>query len=194
MKLITITILFISFVSIQNRNIESKLNNDFNNQINNDSIIHWSSHYKLKWLDFKGNVPANIGIKKAETCSEIIMQGEFFEGELPDFKVTNNFLINKSWTITSDVGILKHEQGHFDIAEIFSRKIRKRIVELRKKKEFDVQVYLNEYKRLRNECSQYHEKYDRQVYFNEVRQKQWYVMIAKQLKGLQEYSINYVQD
>lgn len=188
MRLIIIIILFLSCIS--NRGIYEKNAkiNKTTTQVVNDSIIQWRYDYKLSWRDFEGKAPIEyIGIKKAETCSEIIIEGEFFEGELPEFKVLNFFHKKESWTITSGNDMLAHEQGHFDIAEIFSRKIRKRFVELQKKKELNSNEYITEYHRLRKECRLHHVKYDSEVYFNEENQQQWYVDIANQLEELKEY-------
>ncbi len=91
--------------------------------------IHWCEGDQLKWNDFKGRVPA-MSSSAAQTAYEIgfdiDMDGREFE-----FIVTCNFLPHKSWVRKKDANdhILRHEQLHFDIAEIYARKMRKELKE-----------------------------------------------------------------
>jgi hypothetical protein len=90
--------------------------------------IYWSASYKLKWNDFQGipDTPSkygaisNCGIKYKLSANE------------DSFKATVfcYFIKSKSWSIfkNSDT-LLMHEQGHFDISELFARKLRKAFAE-----------------------------------------------------------------
>lgn len=85
--------------------------------------IHWRANYKLKWEDFQGE-PDNDSTLKTKAFSTlkidyttIINDSEF------SYKVFCIFYKNESWVKNKSVYLLQHEQGHFDIAEIFAREL-----------------------------------------------------------------------
>ena len=88
-----------------------------------DSIF-WSPNYKLSWEDFqrkpdlssKDDAVSSPGIKYHLSASE----------DSFSVRVFCFFIRSKSWSkIKSSKNLLMHEQGHFDIAELFARKLRK---------------------------------------------------------------------
>jgi hypothetical protein len=86
--------------------------------------IHWQTDYKLKWEDFKGkpDTPSKYGA----VSNPIIRY--FLSANKDSFavKVFCFFIKSKSWSIfKNNDTLLMHEQGHFDIAELFARKLRK---------------------------------------------------------------------
>ena len=93
--------------------------------------IEWSAERKLTWNDFKGRIP-NSDRAAAVTASGISYQfsttGTNDKMEL-DYKVNTFFYPNKSWYQPSlcDTLILSHEQLHFDISELYARKMRVRL-------------------------------------------------------------------
>lgn len=93
--------------------------------------IEWRAERKLTWNDFKGEIP-NKDRAAAITASGISYQfstsGTKNKMEL-DYKVNTFFYPNKSWYQPSlcDTLILSHEQLHFDISELFARKMRERL-------------------------------------------------------------------
>jgi len=115
--------------------------------------VLWEEGVKLKWGDFLGEPPneEEIGIMKAGTASEITLEGDFYEGDIPNFIIKSFFIYEESWTITDSNETLTHEQAHFDIAELYARKIRQRFCELQNVKELDSDIYIKEYRRLRQE-------------------------------------------
>jgi len=98
--------------------------------MSSNDIISWSHDYCLKWSDFKAE--SNPGIY--EDSHSFIKYG--FTWVVDSDKLNKNivFLINQitvsvefhpllSWVRTSELNdsLLKHEQGHFDLAEIIKR-------------------------------------------------------------------------
>jgi len=98
--------------------------------MSSNDIISWSQDYCLKWSDFKAE--SNPAIY--EDSHSFIKYG--FTWIVDSDKLNKNivFLINQitvsvefhpllSWVRTSELNdsLLKHEQGHFDLAEIIKR-------------------------------------------------------------------------
>ena len=98
--------------------------------MSSNDIISWSQDYCLKWSDFKAE--SNPGIY--EDSHSFIKYG--FTWVVDSDKLNKNivFLINQitisvefhpllSWVRTSELNdsLLKHEQGHFDLAEMIKR-------------------------------------------------------------------------
>jgi hypothetical protein len=90
-------------------------------------IIVWDSATKLTWVDFRGKVDAKSAFDAA-TVSGIRYRLSLGGEGLSD-TVTAVFYTAESWVRRGTGGSLIHEQGHFDITEIFARKLRKRIRE-----------------------------------------------------------------
>tara|TARA_R100001230_G_C5589489_1_gene106097 strand:+ start:106 stop:636 length:531 start_codon:yes stop_codon:yes gene_type:complete len=158
-----------------------------------DSKIAWRTGAKLEWTDFQGKPPENDGITKAETSSEIIISAEYFEGEIPNFKVRNSFIKNKSWTRTNSKKVLLHEQLHFDISQLFARKISKKFSELKNNGELDVEAYIAEFDRLRNEEEKLQQKYDSETNFIDDKKimNQWVKFIEQELDKLKKFKVEH---
>src|SRR6187431_1107599 len=89
-------------------------------QLQNDTI-YWSPCYKLKWDDFKGkpDTPSKYGAVSNPVVKYYLSANE----DSFTIRVICFFIKSKSWSIfkNSDT-LLIHEQGHFDISELFARK------------------------------------------------------------------------
>lgn len=93
--------------------------------------IAWSEDTYLTWADFKGT-PENENTYVATTNSGISIS---FSSKTIDgvksikFLITSYFYPQRSWYMEGAVNdvILKHEQTHFDISELFARKLRKKL-------------------------------------------------------------------
>jgi hypothetical protein len=152
-----------------------------------DSIL-WDKNIRLKWSDFTGR-PDTFSEGTAGCAASIYVKG-FRDNGLPNFLVTNSFIKNDAWTKdTTSVILLRHEQLHFDIAEVYARKIRKAVDSLRKANVIDIGPYSEEIQRLLKERNETDSLYDEQtahgVYGNE--QSVWNEKILKELESLSEY-------
>lgn len=72
---------------------------------------------QLQWSDFKGKPPANTEAS-ACTCTNIAI------GYDTAYAI---FIPERSWTKTNDVGLLRHEQGHFAITKWWANEVSWRI-------------------------------------------------------------------
>ena len=93
--------------------------------------FHWSDHSKLSWDDFKGGIGTDEEEVAAATHCGIGFRttSPATTDDKPGIEVYNLFYANKSW-VKPDAKvpeILTHEQGHFDLCEIYTRKLRSRL-------------------------------------------------------------------
>lgn len=155
-----------------------------NNQDKNR--IKWNENTKLQWKDFKGIPIKEKGLKVAETSVEIIMENGRLENGIPNYDVNCYFLKTESWTIVEDKLTLEHEQLHFDINEIYTRKIRKVLCDLNNRKISNLDNYFEVCDNFLKKCAEYNKKYDSEAYFNEAKQKEWYIKVKTELEELKE--------
>lgn len=106
--------------------------------------IPWREGEKLTWAMFKGK-PEHVGNFVASTNSGISLSFgvRTIAGEVTvDYTVQSYFYPNRSWYHTEKVNnlILSHEQTHFDISELFARKLRKKFNALPKNRAFNEQA------------------------------------------------------
>ncbi len=159
--------------------------------VENDSVILWKTDRLLDWEDFKGkgNAPKNEHVlhKVAETISLIklayVENEDGFEKEV----FLCYFSKNESWTITEDIKTLEHEQIHFDIMEVFTRRIRKQHQKLDSLGITDLDEYDLHTNRLIKESVEFNNKYDEEVLLNYPKQQEWRKCIDKELEDLKEY-------
>lgn len=146
----------------------------------------WHEDSKLTWSDFKGKKPF-FSSAAATTVSGI--QYDFYtyrenKEELKmEYKVTTFFNPNKSWCKHNDVDdvILGHEQLHFDITELYARKLREELSELNvtNKVKSDVRKI---YSKIILELNQFQAQYDIETDYSRklFAQKRW----ATKVNGL----------
>jgi hypothetical protein len=77
---------------------------------------------QITWADFQGKPPKESPWK-AETVTHIELITRESEGVCA-YEVSSYFCPEESWTKSSDPAVLKHEQGHADLAEIWARHMR----------------------------------------------------------------------
>jgi len=152
-----------------------------------DDMILWLTKRKLVWDDFRG-IPdtsrTNVG---AVTQGAIEIIDSNWENEIPKYKIGCFFIKSKSWTRVNDSYSLAHEQLHFDIAELFARKIRKAFDSLNVKKNKDNERYQDIYNFYVAKSEKYQDLYDNQVYFNDFQQQQWIKKVGLELARLKKY-------
>ena len=101
----------------------------FDKPVHEREEIYWSPVKSLSWGDFQGTPDYHCGYG-AITSSGIeyhcVTKGTTFR-----ISARSEFFKNESWVkeMAMDSTGLKHEQGHFDIAEVYARKFRKAISE-----------------------------------------------------------------
>ena len=86
-----------------------------------DEYIPWVPDYRLTWDDFLCAPKRNTDAV-ASTSTALGIAYQIRNGKL-SYQITCKFSKNKSWGLVKTPYILAHEQGHFDITEIFARKL-----------------------------------------------------------------------
>lgn len=164
-------------------------------ELPNDSILSWNNTIKLKWADFEGELNPNV-FAYAVTSYKIDIIPENVKVDKNDniqnyeqLTVVASFYKKQSWTVSSNIELLKHEQLHFDIAELFARKIRKRYSELKSTKQKAYSTYWKEYSLLWKECREMQKQYDSETNHgaNNEKNLNWNVKIAASLEALENF-------
>jgi hypothetical protein len=111
---------------------DKSLNPEINSSISAEPVdqFQWASNKKLSWSDFRGAVKAASDESAAATdCGIGFKASTNNPAHKPQIIVYNTFYATKSW-VRDDAklpSILTHEQGHFDLCEIYTRKLRERM-------------------------------------------------------------------
>lgn len=87
----------------------------------NDEHIPWSAYRRLHWDDFMCEPKRNTDAV-ASTSTSLGIAYQLKNGQLT-YQITCSFSKKKSWGLVKTPYILAHEQGHFDITEIYARKL-----------------------------------------------------------------------
>jgi hypothetical protein len=88
----------------------------------------WPEHPRLSWDDFKAQPPQGVTYPSAESETGFKYQLLCSAGKL-DVDAHAFFSPSGSWVIPpkKNPELLKHEQGHFDMAEVYALKLKKAI-------------------------------------------------------------------
>ena len=151
--------------------------------------LPWREDWRLTWEDFKGGIP--MGAEAAATTASGISYSYQAEWQgrsdiQVTFDVKAHFYPTESWYRSSvcDDHILNHEQLHFDIAEIFARKLRQRLDS--KKYTRNIKSEVKEiYRQTVQDLSKFQKQYDRETNFSRNRENQllWNELIGKMLNA-----------
>ena len=153
-----------------------------------DSLIYWGTR-EVVWSDFKGQ-PKDMGETVAMTSIEMGCRSASTKADTVILDVYCAFRLYYSWTKLQTAEILRHEQKHFDIGEMYMRILRSRILQER----FTYQNLNSKLKILKEEAQMgfnvYSDQYDRETSHskNVIKQKEWEARIAKELADLSAYS------
>lgn len=151
-----------------------------------DSTV-WNAGAKLTWADFKGKVDSGSTFI-AVTVSGIQYKLRFDSRGLSD-SVFAVFYKAESWVKAPTERALIHEQGHFDITEVYARRLRKRLEEFVPKRGslgHQLELLYDEVEAAREAEERL---YDQQTGHGSdaVRQAEWEVRILKELRELDEF-------
>jgi hypothetical protein len=153
-------------------------------------VIQWSATRPLKWDDFLAGY--NIGYD-AHTYSKIrySFHKQPVDGKyLIDFEVQSLFVPNQSWIKQGKETdtLLRHEQQHFDICELYTRKLYLSLT-----KHNYTSNYRNEIRSIAagifKELKQTQANYDAETqhFFNKAAQAAWEELIRQQLAQTAKY-------
>ena len=153
-----------------------------------EDIILWNADVKLSWADFKGeptNTRAAAVTASGLTYSFSTLRKNDAAVEV-NFEVKSHFYPKESWyrpEVCNDV-ILKHEQLHFDITELYARKFLERLnkASFTDKAKAEVKAIYNQ---INKELNEYQNLYDSETNFSRNRDQQeaWQIKLQKLLSN-----------
>jgi hypothetical protein len=156
--------------------------------------IVWDKTRPLTYTDFRGK-PHNSTSVAATFCGieTRVCKKNFWTGKIT-IEVEATFYPDTSWYLADKVHnlTLRHEQGHFDIAEWFSRKLR-RIIEDEIKSVNDYNLnFQSTYDKLYKEYYLTQQKYERETGFGTELdgQLKWEMIIQMKLNSFDAYKNN----
>lgn len=155
-----------------------------------DNILLWKEDRLLTWDYFNGKPEKRFAA--ASTHYNILKSLLKENNKSATVKIEAVFLKNHSWKRKNWINdeVLEHEQKHFDIVELYSRKLRKAIKEKLYKNFNDLENSVNElYKKYEEEMDVYQDKYDEETdgSMNGKQQRAWEKKIIQEIKALDLY-------
>ncbi len=155
--------------------------------VQSQEAVRWTSDFRLNWEDFKGTVPESSAAA-ATTSSGISYDfSTYYEGNQLkiDVRVFTYFYPSRSWykpKISNEV-TLAHEQLHFDITELYARKMRKQLANTQFSENVKEEVRKIYSANLR-QLNDFQNKYDAETNYsrNLPVQNRWFTEIEKALQ------------
>lgn len=150
--------------------------------------IYWKSNYKLTWDDFEERPDTSLMQAALTHCN--ISYKSYEQGDKLAFKVTCFFNKSKSWSKHKDnMELLNHEQGHFNIAELFARKLRKELLQYNYNEATVLKDVPAIFKKILADKKAYNALYDNETELSKNKDKQdyWDKKIMKELEELKEF-------
>lgn len=153
-----------------------------------EEMLDWSYDRPLTWEDYKGR-PDPESDAAASTTTYLAIEYNM-KGSTFSYKVHSRFSCDKSWGLHKTDYILAHEQGHFDIAEVYARILHKKMSEYR----FDKRTYQKDLKKIYEEVveakEEMQEKYDKETNHSiyKANQADWLTLIEALLEKTEPYS------
>jgi len=157
-------------------------------QRDNEELIRWTEAKRLNWSDYKGKPDPNSDAA-ASTSTYLVIDYNISQNTMT-YKIQSMFSRTRSWGLHKTDYILSHEQGHFDIAEIFARKLHKKMSEYK----FDKRTYQKSLSKIYDdvveEKTEMQNDYDRETRhsINKEKQAQWLKKIEKLLEEYEDYA------
>ncbi|WP_415325126.1 hypothetical protein [Chryseobacterium sp. MMS23-Vi53] len=127
---------------------------------------------------------------------------QFSDAIAPTIHVLVYFNPDNSWMLLKDPTTLEHEQIHFNIAELYARKMRKSIDSLNNLQVNNLQIYTEIIeiwnKRYENFDTKFDQEIDDKIYYtggkylhlDNKKQKIWKLKIDRELKSLDNFNQN----
>lgn len=112
-----------------------------------DEFILWQENKKLKIQDFRADNKDTVKVNRQQflgAISAIRIEYSSFQrnkNSVPNFSIKTYFDPNESWMLLKNDYVLQHEQIHFDLTELYARKMRKSVESLRQKNVTNIFIY-----------------------------------------------------
>ena len=175
-----------------------------------EDLISWNAKRPLRSEDFKVVQKdtikiANSGGRFKGAQSELFYDYQILPDNFnaPEVKIKVYFDKNNSWILFNDERTLEHEQIHFNIDELFARKMRKSIDSLKILNIKNINIYINILENYSNKNKIYSSLFDQEIddkifflngkflsHKDKGQQKVWKEKVYKELKALDKYKLN----
>lgn len=163
-----------------------------------DNKILWTENLELNYSDFQQNPPKNVRNTLARSGIRIEYNYQIEGSSPPVFTVKTYFLKDQSWIILKDSNTLQHEKLHFDLAELYTRKIRRDIQKLNQKNIRKTKPYFDVIEKYRKENDWADQQFDKESYgfvlngkrienYTRDRLIHWQDSIAAELQKLEKH-------
>ena len=181
-RIATLLFIFFTITVFSQRTIAPNIR-----KLKNDTVV-WKQDSLLHKEDFKARGKSNGPLGFAATG--IFMYPGESGGELL-FYVEALFIKSKSYITQYSEYVLRHEQIHFDICELYARKLREKMINTNFKNVKNLQAETTKlYKKVSTDLFKEQEKYDKDTEhgINSAKQKLWEEDIQNRIKELEAFS------
>lgn len=156
-----------------------------------DNYIEWSADRKLEWDDFRGPVDEESSFA-AHTWSKISL-GWDCDDDVFTFTAVAKFDKDQSWKRDNiSPKLLAHEQLHFDITELYARRMRKHFQQVPDGCALSNEEVESQFNAILKDWRDRQKLYDKETAHskNQAEQARWEQMVAGELKTLSKYAVN----
>ena len=159
--------------------------------VENDTIVLWSKLRPLVWTDFQGETKTpkkefGIYTGAVTAAGPVFVHRRDKNGNMVPYPLTY-FFKSLSWSISNDSLLLFHEQIHFDIAEVYTRKLRKGYKDLIEENIYENSAYSNLSDEILEKCAELQSEFDKELSFSKTTQEEWRKRIDEELEELKDY-------
>jgi hypothetical protein len=156
-----------------------------------ETYLDWNERRKLSWSDFQAEPPvqsAHAALTNSGINLDLMLQNKEF-----NVKVHARFNPDKSWKrrdIENSEYLLAHEQLHFDLTELYARKLRKAFLTRKWKENENVNAIFNElYQSNQDQLWKVQDIYDAETEhsINREAQAKWNRAIADSLEMFKDF-------
>jgi hypothetical protein len=153
-----------------------------------DELIPWSESRRLTWDDFMCEPQHDVDAV-ALTSTALGISYRISNNQL-SYQINCDFSKTKSWGLLKTPYILAHEQGHFDITEIFARKLNKALRHYHFNKRTFKQDINSIYDNIIKEKEAFQETYDSETNHsrNKRIQREWLDRIEEMLEETEPFA------
>lgn len=177
-------LIFLALIALQ-----SSFSQDVVRYSSEQNEVEWDKEIKLTWEDFKG-IPPSISETNAAAstrCGFDVSAESNGNKELVAVTIKNIFYCDKSWMRPDKRNrsdLLEHEQAHFDLCEVYARRLRKRVLDSNHKLDIDNAIY-----EVFDAFKQRQKLYDKETNHSRNKEKQveWLITIADELQKLNRF-------
>ena len=150
-------------------------------------IVEWKDNRRLTYNDFRALQDSTVLVYgfPAKAAASTKIKAEFTYDSDNKLKVTviNVFYKSESWMVVRKPSVLNHEQGHFDISEVFARRLRKEFKTLIDKGVEDENLFQQQFNKCLADENEFQSAYDSETHhgFSDKEQILWDKRIKSEL-------------